>query len=101
MHNLYAVGEVACTGLHGANRLASTSLLEGLTFGHLAALDIAAKMEEVPGYSPDSIRPWEEGKVDTETVLIQQDWLTLKQTMWNYVGLIRTTDRLVRADAML
>ncbi|MBI2520026.1 MAG: FAD-dependent oxidoreductase [Bdellovibrio sp.] len=101
LQNLYAVGEVACTGLHGANRLASTSLLEGLTFGHLAALDIADKMDEIPAYSPDSIRAWEEGKVDIETALIQQDWLTLKQTMWNYVGLIRTTDRLVRADAML
>jgi len=99
--NLYAVGEVACNGLHGANRLASTSLLEGLTFGHLTAARIAEQLPQLPRYSPERIRDWETGSKEVDTALIQQDWLTLKQTMWNYVGLVRTKERLDRADAML
>lgn len=100
LKNLYAVGEVACTGLHGANRLASTSLLEGMTFGHLAALDILKNVDKEQIYSEDSIKNWIDGTEEVDTALIHQDWQTLKQTMWNYVGLTRSKDRLSRAEAM-
>lgn len=100
LKNLYAVGEVACTGLHGANRLASTSLLEGMTFGHLAALDIIKKVDNEKIYSGDLIKNWVDGTEEVDTALIHQDWQTLKQTMWNYVGLTRSKDRLSRAEAM-
>ncbi len=100
LKNLYAVGEVACTGLHGANRLASTSLLEGMTFGHFAALDIIKKVDNEKIYSSSQIKNWVDGTEEVDTALIHQDWQTLKQTMWNYVGLTRSKDRLSRAEAM-
>ncbi len=100
LSNLYAVGEVACTGLHGANRLASTSLAEGLTWGYIAAEDILSTIDQVEDYSPDRIRDWQLGEEPIDLALIHQDWLTLKQTMWNYVGLTRSPDRLKRAHAM-
>jgi L-aspartate oxidase len=100
LKNLYAVGEVACTGLHGANRLASTSLLEGMTFGHFAALDILKNVDNEKIYSSDMIKNWVDGTEEVDTALIHQDWQTLKQTMWNYVGLTRSKDRLSRAEAM-
>ncbi|MGZ3788130.1 MAG: L-aspartate oxidase [Bacteriovorax sp.] len=100
LKNLYAVGEIACTGLHGANRLASTSLLEGMTFGHFAALDIIEHVDEEKVYSDALIKNWVDGTEEVDTALIHQDWLTLKQTMWNYVGLTRSKDRLNRAEAM-
>ena len=97
---LYAVGEVACTGLHGANRLASTSLLEGVTWGYIAAEDIASQIHDVPDYSMDKIKDWELGKEEVDLSLVAQDYLTLKQSMWNYVGIIRSRNRLSRARAM-
>lgn len=100
LKNLYAVGEVACTGLHGANRLASTSLLEGMTFGHFAALDILKNVDKEELYSREKIKDWIDGTEEVDTALIHQDWQTLKQTMWNYVGLTRSKDRLSRAEAM-
>lgn len=100
LENLYAVGEVACTGLHGANRLASTSLLEGLTFGYIAAENILDKIGEVELYQAFDIKDWQDGVKKTDRALLHQDWLTLKQTMWNYVGLTRSNDRLGRANAM-
>ena len=100
LKNLYAVGEVACTGLHGANRLASTSLLEGMTFGHLAAVNILKNVDNEKIYSSEKIKNWIDGTDEVDTALIHQDWLTLKQTMWNYVGLTRSKDRLSRAEAM-
>ncbi len=100
LKNLYAVGEVACTGLHGANRLASTSLLEGMTFGHIAALDILKNVDSEKIYSSEKIKDWVDGTEEVDTALIHQDWMTLKQTMWNYVGLTRSKDRLSRAEAM-
>jgi L-aspartate oxidase len=100
LKNLYAVGEVACTGLHGANRLASTSLLEGMTFGHFAALDILKNVDKEKIYPSDKIKDWIDGTEEVDTALIHQDWMTLKQTMWNYVGLTRSKDRLSRAEAM-
>jgi L-aspartate oxidase len=101
MRRLRAVGEVSCTGLHGANRLASTSLLECLVWGTRAGADAArcsAGGEDC--YFPD-IAPWQ---YETETVdpaLVAQDWLTIRQTMWNYVGLVRNRRRLDRAHEII
>lgn len=97
---LYAVGEVACTGLHGANRLASTSLLEGLTWGYIAAEDILKNLDSTELYDADKLQDWQPGEEEVDLSLISQDWLTLKQTMWNYVGVIRSKNRLMRAIAM-
>jgi L-aspartate oxidase len=100
LKRLYAVGEVACTGLHGANRLASTSLLEGLTWGYIAAEDIISNIEIFPDYSLDKIKDWSQAHEEVDLTLITQDQMTLKQTMWNYVGLARSQNRLARARAM-
>ncbi|PJB54560.1 MAG: L-aspartate oxidase [Bdellovibrio sp. CG_4_9_14_3_um_filter_39_7] len=100
LKNLYAVGEVACNGLHGANRLASTSLAEGLTWGVISAENILEEIGECEQYSSNFINDWIESTVPADLALIHQDWLTLKQTMWNYVGLTRTSTRLKRAQAM-
>ena len=90
---------MACTGLHGANRLASTSLLEGLTWGALAAEDII-ESEDSEFYEDHKIKDWIKGKEPVDPALIHQDWVTLKHTMWNYVGLTRSRNRLKRAEAM-
>jgi L-aspartate oxidase len=100
LKNLYAVGEVACTGLHGANRLASTSLLEGLSWGYIAAESIGRELPESALYDQLRIRDWIDGTAESDSALIEQDWMTLKQTMWNYVGITRSTNRLQRANAM-
>lgn len=97
---LYAVGEVACTGLHGANRLASTSLLEGVTWGYVAAEDIIARIADTPSYDAKLVKEWELGKEEVDLSLVNQDQMTLKQSMWNYVGIIRSRNRLARARAM-
>lgn len=94
---LFAVGEVACTGLHGANRLASTSLLEGLVFGNRAARRIKEKWSAFKQELPEPV-PWiDTGEYEPDPALISQDWITLKHIMWNYVGLVRTEKRLKRA----
>jgi L-aspartate oxidase len=98
--NLYAVGEVASTGLHGANRLASTSLLEGLTFGYISAESILEDIDHEQHYSADRIKDWTTGYLEVDIALITQDIQTLKQTMWNYLGLKRSKNRLARARAM-
>jgi len=100
LKKLYAVGEVACTGLHGANRLASTSLLEGLTWGYIAGEDILATIQETEDYSLSKIKDWNQAHEEVDLALIAQDQMTLKQTMWNYVGLSRSQNRLNRARAM-
>jgi L-aspartate oxidase len=98
LNHLYAVGEVACTGLHGANRLASTSLLEGVVWGNRAAEHILRTMEEHPMPHKDEIPPWiETGTEIPDSALISQDMSVIKHIMWNYTGLIRTTERLQRA----
>jgi L-aspartate oxidase len=95
---LYAVGEVACTGLHGANRLASTSLLEGLVWGDRVATDIQTHFHDLPRFPSENIRPWQDVSHDPpDPALIQQDMSVIKHLMWNYVGLVRTTPRLERA----
>ncbi len=102
LKGLYAVGEVACSGLHGANRLASTSLLEGLTWGYIAGEDISKSLIENDEnlYDETQIKDWSERHEVADKALIRQDWMTLKQTMWNYVGLKRTSNRLKRGQAM-
>jgi L-aspartate oxidase len=99
--NLYAVGEVSCTGLHGANRLASTSLLEGLVWGTRAAGDIEARIANSSGSIPtqDNIPAWDESNLtqDSDPALIQGDMQTIQNIMWHYVGLVRSVDRLSRA----
>lgn len=103
LRGLYAVGEVSCTGVHGANRLASTSLLEGLVWGTRAAQDIAAHFDPTPPYQASEIHPWyyPEKEEEIDPALIHQDWLMIRSTMWNYAGIIRTRKRLERAKADL
>jgi L-aspartate oxidase len=98
IQRLYAVGEVSCTGLHGANRLASTSLLEGLTWGWQAGQHIQESLKDNPPPDPSTIPPWEGiGPYDPDPALITQDLSVIQHMMWNYVGLVRTTRRLNRA----
>jgi L-aspartate oxidase len=98
LNHLYAIGEVACTGLHGANRLASTSLLEGVVWGYRAAENFINTLKEHPQPFADEIPPWQETGTDMpDSALINQDMSVIKNIMWNYTGLIRTTERLQRA----
>jgi L-aspartate oxidase len=95
---LYAVGEVACTGLHGANRLASTSLLEGLVWGDRLARYLQTHCHAMPRFRSADIPPWNAmSQGPPDPALIQQDMSVIKHLMWNYVGLVRTTPRLERA----
>jgi L-aspartate oxidase len=98
VHNLYAVGEVSCTGVHGANRLGSTSLLEGLVWGARAAEDALNSINECCSTITD-IPPWyDQGlTVAPDPALIQQDMANIQHIMWNYVGLVRSARRLDRA----
>jgi len=94
---LYGAGEVTQSGLHGANRLASNSLLECLVFGEAAAKHIAANFGELPNVP--EIKAWDESRVtdSAEEVVIAQTWGEIRRFMWNYVGIVRTTKRLERA----
>ena len=94
---LYAAGEVTQSGLHGANRLASNSLLECLVFGEAAAKDILANWADLA--EPPPIRAWDESRVtdSDEEVVIHQIWGEIRRFMWNFVGIVRTTKRLERA----
>jgi L-aspartate oxidase len=99
---LYAVGETACTGVHGANRLASVSLLEGLVFGLragiAAAMELGLPPRELLHSIPDWIFPIAE---EADPILTYHDLLNIQMTMWDYVGIIRTKKRLYRAIADL
>ncbi|HEX2123457.1 MAG TPA: L-aspartate oxidase [Thermoanaerobaculia bacterium] len=123
LSRLYAIGETSCSGLHGANRLASTSLLEGLTWGYYAAQSIRTRLNgaasnaspavqrafsslapgtgAVPRAILQSVPDWQPpGRESLEDpALILQDWTTIQHTMWNYVGIVRTFERLKRALA--
>ena len=102
IENLYVVGEASCTGIHGANRLASTSLLEGLVWGNRAA----RKIEEISSQGPlikvpcpKDLPTWDESGLvsDPDPALIQGDMQTIQNIMWHYVGLVRSAERLARA----
>jgi L-aspartate oxidase len=95
--NLYAIGETAHTGLHGANRMASNSLLECLVFAQSAADDISARDDET--YEYHKISDWDESRVtdSDESVVISHNWDELRRFMWDYVGIVRTNKRLERA----
>ena len=95
--NLYAVGEVACTGLHGANRMASNSLLECLVFAERACVDILQKLPAITNFS--QVPDWDESQVidSDEEVVVSHNWDELRHFMWDYVGIVRTDKRLDRA----
>jgi L-aspartate oxidase len=95
---LYAAGECTESGLHGANRLASNSLLECFVFGEAAAADILANWDSFD--APPPVMPWDESRVTNsdEEVIIKQNWTEIRRFMWNYVGIVRTTKRLERAQ---
>lgn len=97
IQNLYAIGEVACTGLHGANRMASNSLLECLVFAAAASDDIKARLDQAK--PPPPIPAWDESRVtdSDEDVVISHNWAELRRFMWDYVGIVRTNKRLQRA----
>jgi len=95
---LWAAGECTESGLHGANRLASNSLLECFVFGEAAATDILAGWDALE--APPLVREWDESRVtdSDEEVVIKQNWTEIRRMMWNYVGIVRTTKRLERAQ---
>ncbi|MBX2801386.1 MAG: L-aspartate oxidase [Myxococcales bacterium] len=97
IRNLFVVGEASCTGLHGANRLASNSLLEAVVFAQHAAEQCVARLSDVP--MPEGLPEWDSGTaVDSdERVVIKQTWKEIRAFMWNYVGIVRTHRRLQRA----
>jgi len=97
IEGLYAIGEVAHTGLHGANRMASNSLLECIVFGESAAADIIQKIDSVT--MPDILPEWDESRVtdSDEQVVVSHNWDELRRFMWDYVGIVRTDKRLERA----
>lgn len=98
---LYAIGEVSMSGLHGANRMASNSLLECLVYGQSSAEDILAA--DLPAAGAESVRPWDESRVtdSDEMVVVSHNWAELRRFMWDYVGIVRTDKRLDRAEHRL
>ncbi len=97
---LYAIGEVSCSGLHGANRMASNSLLECLVFAHAAFKDIRQTLSASATKMPDKLPEWDESRVtdSDEEVVVSHNWDEIRRFMWDYVGIVRTTKRLQRAQ---
>ena len=97
LQGLFAIGETAYTGLHGANRMASNSLLECLVFAQMAAQEIDATIDSTP--FPDPVPNWDESRVtdSDEEVVVSHNWDELRRFMWDYVGIVRTNKRLERA----
>lgn len=97
--NLFACGEVSCTGLHGANRLASNSLLEALVYSHRVYTKIAKSFPHTP-LSDLPIRPWDSGNTSdsNDMIVVTNNWDEIRRCMWNYVGIVRSDKRLERAE---
>jgi len=98
LNNLFAIGETAYTGLHGANRMASNSLLECLVYAELAASKIVTTVKA--GQTHESFPPWDESRVSDsdEEIVVSHNWHELRQLMWDYVGIVRSSKRLQRAE---
>lgn len=96
--DLYAIGESSFTGLHGANRMASNSLLECFVYARSAAQDMLAKLDDTE--LPQALPSWDASQVtdSDEDVIIAHNWDELRRFMWDYVGIVRTTKRLLRAQ---
>ena len=103
IERLYAAGEVAMTGLHGANRLASNSLLEAAVMGHRGALAAHHEIEVSPDGTVPDFAEWETGRAikSEERVMVTQSWDEIRRMMWNYVGIVRSDRRLARAASRL
>ncbi len=99
IRSLYAVGETACTGLHGANRLASNSLIEALVYADRAAAQVADDLKHLDFSAPSAPAPWDEtGTSDSdERIVVSHNWDEIRRCMWNYVGIVRSDKRLERA----
>ena len=99
IHRLYAIGETACTGLHGANRLASNSLSEALVYAHEAAVRAVEELQSLDQSSIPETPPWDEvGTTDSdELIMVSHNWDEIRRLMWNYVGIVRSDKRLARA----
>jgi L-aspartate oxidase len=99
INNLYAIGEVACTGLHGANRLASNSLIEALVFAKAAFEDGVRAIAQGDPHKFPSVPLWDPGSAtdSDESVVVSHNWDEVRRLMWNYVGIVRTNKRLIRA----
>jgi L-aspartate oxidase len=97
--NLFACGEVSCTGLHGANRLASNSLLEALVYSHRVFTKIAKSFRQTE-ISSVPIRPWDSGNTSesNDMIVVTNNWDEIRRCMWNYVGIVRSDKRLERAE---
>ncbi len=98
IHNLFVIGEASCTGLHGANRLASNSLLEGVVYGARAAERSIERLTERQPPFPN-VEAWDSGSATNsdEEVVVAHNWHEIRLSMWNYVGIVRSTKRLTRA----
>ena len=97
VRSLYAIGEVSCSGLHGANRMASNSLLECVVFAHAAYKDIRDNLDRTSPLAP--LPEWDESQVtdSDEEVVVSHNWDEIRRFMWDYVGIVRTDKRLQRA----
>jgi L-aspartate oxidase len=99
MNRLYAIGETACTGLHGANRLASNSLIEALVYADKASVQAVTDIKTLDASAIPNPPPWDEvGTTDSdELIMVSHNWDEIRRLMWNYVGIVRSDKRLERA----